>query len=309
MPTAFVLSGGGSLGAVQVGMLDAIRDYGIEPDLLVGTSAGALNATYVAAHGFSETTIDDLGQIWRNLKRSDVFPFDPLRQLLALSGRRPSLCSSRPLRRLVQEQVSISRLEDAIVPVHVITTDVLSGEEVLLSSGDAASAVIASAAIPAVFRPVSREGRVLMDGGVADNTAVSQAVRLGADRIVIVPAGVACALDGPPSTPLAAATHALTLMLEQRLVVEVAHLAQQVEIIVAPPLCPLSVASVDFSRADDLIARARTATRDWLQAGNHHLPHPERFLSLHHHADEVSADGRRSSVPTALHQERTTHDV
>lgn len=284
MPTAFVLSGGGSLGAVQVGMLAALHDHGIAPDFLIGTSAGALNATYVAENGFSKTTIDDLAQIWRSLKRSDVFPVDPLRQLFALSGRRPSLCSSRPLLRLVQERLRITVLDDAIVPVHLIATDALSGEEVVLSTGDAASAVMASAAIPAVFPPVLRNGRFLMDGGVADNTAVSQAVNLGADRIVIVPAGFACALDGPPDSPLAAATHALTLMLEQRLIVEVAHLADRVEIIVAPPLCPLSVAPVDFSRADELMARSRTATTDWLRAGKHHLPHPERFLSLHHHA-------------------------
>ncbi len=319
MTTAFVLSGGGSLGAVQVGMLAALHDHGIEPDLLIGTSAGAINAAYVAANGFSESTIDGLARIWRNLKRSDVFPFDPLRQLLALAGRKPSLCSSRPLRRLVQTHLRITDLDDAIVPVHVIATDVLSGEEVVLSSGDAASAVVASAAIPAVFRPVSREGRLLMDGGVADNTAVSQAVRLGADRIVVVPAGVACALERPPASPLAAAMHALTLMLAQRLVVEVAHLSGQVEIIVAPPLCPLSITSTDFSRADELIARSRTATHDWLQAGNQHLPHPERFLSLHHHGESISHGARRRPLPAknfprkkgppTMHDSCTTNSV
>lgn len=301
MTTAFVLSGGGSLGAVQVGMLGALQDYGIEPDLLVGTSAGALNAAYVASNGFSESTIEGLAQIWRNLKRADVFPLDPLRQFLALSGRRRSLCSSRPLRRIVRRHLGIANLDDAIVPVSVIATDVLSGREVLLSTGDAASAVLASAAIPAVFQPVSREGRFLMDGGVADNTAVSQAVHLGASRIVIVPAGTACALDGPPNSPLAAAAHALTLMLMQRLIVEVAQFGELVEIIVAPPLCPLSVSPIDFSRADELITRARAATQEWLQSGNHHVTHLERFLSLHRHDTglPVAGDARRSmGTPT-----------
>lgn len=296
MTTAFVLSGGGSLGAVQVGMLAALREHGIEPDLLIGTSAGALNATYVAANGFSESTIDDLGNIWRNLKRSDVFPIEPLRQFLAMSGRRPSLCSSKSLRRVVEAHLSIDDLEDGLLPVHVIATDVLSGEEVLLSTGDAASAVMASAAIPAVFRPVSREGRLLMDGGVADNTAISQAVRLGADRIVVVPAGAACALERPPGSPVAALTHALTLMLEQRLVVEVAHFAELIEIMVAPPLCPLSIAPVEFGRADELITRSHAATLDWLRAGNQHLPHQERFLSLHDHAG-TPPNTRRDQPP------------
>lgn len=264
-------------------MLAALHERGIRPDFVVGTSAGALNAAYVAAEGFTASAIDELGTIWRNLDRSSVFPLSPLRHVLALAGRRASLCSTEPLRSLVDTHLRIDHLEDAALPVHVIATDVLSGEEVLLSTGDAVSAVLASAAIPAVFRPVVRAGRTLMDGGVADNTAVSQAVALGADRVVIVPTGFACALDHAPTSPLAAATHALTLMLEQRLIVEVAQLADHVEIIVAPPLCPLAVSSVDFAHADELISRAHTATRDWLEAGKHHLPHPERFLSLHHH--------------------------
>lgn len=290
MPTALVLSGGGSLGAVQVGMMAALHDHGIEPDLLIGTSVGALNATYVAANGWSESTIHDLGVIWRGLRRADVFPLDPARQMLALAGRRPSFCSSGPLRRLVEGHLEIDRLEDAGIPVYVIATDFLSGEEVVLSSGDAALAVVASAAIPAVFPPVSLDGRVLADGGLANHTPVSQAVALGADRIVVVPAGYACALPRPPSSPLGAAAHSMTLLLAQRLVVDVARLSDDIEIIVAPPLCPLDVTPIDFRRSGELISRAEASTREWLQAGNHHLPNPERFLSLHHHASPGSPE-------------------
>lgn len=289
MTTAFVLSGGGSLGAVQVGMLAALDEHDIRPDLLVGTSAGALNAAYVASHGFSSEAITDLASVWRGLRRQQVFPIDPLRSVLAFAGRRASLCSMRPLRRLVEAHLPIDDLLDAKVPVHVIATDDLSGEEVLLSQGDATSAVLASAAIPAVFRPVEREGRLLVDGGVSNNTAVGQAVALGADRVVIVPAGFACALSAPPPSPLAAAAHALTLLLEQRLLVEVAHFSDEVEIIVAPPLCPLSVTAIDFTHADELIARAHTSTHHWLESGSHRLPHPARFLALHHHEQRTSA--------------------
>ena len=289
MTTAFVLSGGGSLGAVQVGMLAALDEHHIRPDLLIGTSAGALNAAYMAAHGFSAASISDLASVWRGLRRQNVFPIDPLRSALAFAGRRASLCSMRPLRRLVEAHLPIDDLQEAEIPVHVIATDALSGEEVLLSKGDATSAVLASAAIPAVFRPVEREGRLLVDGGVSNNTAVAQAVALGADRVVIVPAGFACALAEPPRSPLSAAAHALTLLLEQRLIVEVAHLSVEVEIIVAPPLCPLSVTAIDFAHADELITRAHTSTRQWLDSGAHRLPHPARFLSLHHDNERTSA--------------------
>jgi NTE family protein len=261
MTTAFVLSGGGSLGAVQVGMLKAVQEHGFRPDLLVGTSAGALNAAYVAANGFDVAVISDLATIWRGLRRADVFPFDPVRQGLAITGRRHSLCSRRPLRRLVESNLTIKDLETARIPVHIVATDVMSGQELLLSTGEVASAVLASAAIPAVFAPVERNGRSLMDGGVANNTAVSHAIELGADRVVVLPAGFSCALGAPPATPLAAATHAITLLIEQRLVVDVAHLAPRADIIVLPPLCPLSVSPADFRFADELMSRTAQQPR------------------------------------------------
>ena len=283
MTTAFVLSGGGSLGAVQVGMLAALDERGYRPDLLVGTSVGALNAAYVGANGFDTEVIGRLADVWRRIRRPDVFPMDPIRHSLALAGRRPSLCSSRPLEQLIRRNLPLSDLRDAKIPLRVVATDVMSGEEALLSDGDAVSAVLASAAIPAVFPFVEREGRVLMDGGVANNTAVSQAVALGAERIVVLPAGVACALLAPPATPLGAAMHALTLLIEQRLMVEIAHLSDRAEIAVLPPLCPLSVSAIDFGMADELISRAQRASGEWLDAGRDHLPHLERFLSLHGH--------------------------
>jgi NTE family protein len=295
MATAFVLSGGGSLGAVQVGMLQALADHHLEPDLLVGASAGALNAAFVAGKGFSRATIDELAGVWTGLRRQDVFPFAPHRHLLALAGARPSLCSPDGLRRLIAAHLDYPRLEAAAVPFHVVATDVLSGLEVALSSGDPTTAVLASAAIPGVFPTVTIDDRTLFDGGVADNTPISQAVELGADRVVVLPAGVACALSVPPRSALSTAVHALTLLIEQRLVFDVAAYKDRVELIVLPPLCPLSVSSTDFRSAAQLIERARTATDHWLEAGNHRLPNPERFLSLHGHAHpEAAVEGARA---------------
>lgn len=283
MATAFVLSGGGSLGAVQVGVLQALQARGVQPDLLVGASAGALNAAFIADRGFTRVALTELADVWIGLRRSDVFPFAPRHHLLALAGVRSSLCMPTGLRHLIATHLRIDRLEDATIPVHVVATDVLSGTEVLLSHGDARAAVAASAAIPAVLPPVEIDGRVLFDGGVADNTPISQAVALGADRIVVIPAGVPCALPAPPRSALATAVHALTLLIEQRLVHDVAAHHDQVEIVVAPPLCPLSVSSLDFRRARSLIDRARSTADAWFDSGFHRLPHPERFLSLHTH--------------------------
>ena len=285
MTTAFVLSGGGSLGAVQVGMLQALAQRDVHPDLLIGTSAGAINAAYVAGHGTSRRAIDDLATIWRGLRRQDVFPFDPLRHLLAFAGCRPSLCSSHSLRHLIEQHLPFENLEDAAIDLHIVATDLLCGQEVLLSSGDAVSAVLASAAIPGVLPAVQREGLTLVDGGVADNAALSQAVALGADEVYVLPAGFACALQRPPTTALGAAVQALSLLIEQRLIIDVAQFPQfagHARLKVLPPLCPLSISSADFSHAGELIDRARVATGDWLDSGGPTLPAPERFLSLHH---------------------------
>lgn len=283
MTTAFVLSGGASLGAVQVGMLQALSARQVTPDLLVGTSAGAVNAAYLAAHGTDREALDRLADIWVGLRRQDVFPFGPRRLLSALIGGGDSLSSDGRLRRLVSEYLTFTELEKAEIPLHIVTTDLLSGEEVLLSTGDALSAVLASAAVPGVLPPVCRENLTLVDGGLADNAAISQAVLLGADRIYVLPTGYACALTAPPASPLSVALQALSLLIQQRLIVDVARYAELVELIVLPPLCPLAVSPIDFSHAAELIRRARVAAGDWLDSSARSRPHPERVLSLHRH--------------------------
>ena len=296
MTTAFVLSGGGSLGAVQVGMLQALGERGVAPDLLVGTSAGALNAVFVAAHGMSADSLDLLAATWAALRRDDVFPLRAPQMLLALAGARDALCADTGLERLVRRHVGFACLESAPIPVHLVATDLLSGEEVLLSEGDAVSAVLASSAIPAVLPPVRRDGRTLVDGGLADNAAISQAVALGADRVYVLPTGYACALDVPPTRPLAVAVQALSLLVQRRLVADVALYASEVDLVVLPPLCPLRIAATDFRHAAELCRRARAASARWLDSGGAYRPGPARILGMHGHRarpagqDEDGAD-------------------
>jgi NTE family protein len=255
----------------------------VEPDLLVGTSAGALNAAFVAGYGMSESSLSELASIWTQLRRGQVFPLVPARLTAATLGLVSSLCPNDGLRHLIERHVPFRHLEDAALPVHVVATDVRSGREVLLSEGDAVAAVLASAAIPAVFPPVRLGDRDLIDGGVADNAAVSHALQLGADVVYVLPTGYACALDNAPTTVLGNALHALTLLIEQRLILEVAIYSEGADIRVLPPLCPLTVSSADFRHAALLIDRAEIASARWLDSGGDRLPHPERFLSLHDH--------------------------
>jgi NTE family protein len=289
MTTAFVLSGGGSLGAVQVGMLQALTERQVSPDLLVGTSAGALNAAFVAGHGTGHAALRALADSWASVRRRDIFPVQPLRQLLAVTGARQSLCSENGLRHLIAGHLTFSDLEHASIPLHIVTTNLLSGEEVLLSHGDALSAILASASIPGVFPPVSRDGQILVDGGLANNAAISQAIALGADRVIVLPTGYACALTEPPSRPIGVALQALGLLIQQRLITDVAFYADRVELIVVPPLCPLDVSPIDFSQSPSLIERARAAAGIWLDGGNPSPRHPERLLSLHDHGADPGA--------------------
>ncbi|MGH3906305.1 MAG: patatin-like phospholipase family protein [Pseudonocardiaceae bacterium] len=283
MTTAFVLSGGGNMGAVQVGMLAALREQRVFPDLLVGTSVGALNVAYLGNRGLTAEALDGLAQLWHRARRRDVFPLDTLRQLLALAGRRPSLCSSDPLRRLITDNVSYRQLQDATVPLHLITTNMLTGEQVCISAGDVVPAVLASTAVPAVFPTVEFDGMVLCDGGLATTGGISRAVMLGADTVYLLPAGYACALTRVPGGTLGVAVHALSLLIQRQLLLEVAHLAERVDLHVLPPLCPVAVSPLDFTRAGELIGKAYRATSTWLAERGDRLPHPERFLSLHDH--------------------------
>lgn len=280
MVTALVLSGGGSLGAVQVGMLQALADADVVADLVVGSSVGALNAAYVAEHPGPDG-VAGLAAIWSQLRRSAVFPTHPARLLGAFAGHGSALADPRRLRSLLQEHLGYDQLEDARCPATVVATDVLTGREVVLSTGPAVDAVMASAALPGVFPPVEVDGRLLMDGGVVNNTPISAARSLGADVIYVLPTGYACALDEPPRSALGMALHAVTVAIQRRLIDDVRALQEVVTLRVVPPLCPLAVSPADFRQTRSLIDRARATTAAWLQKAP--IADQSRDLALHSH--------------------------
>src|SRR5437588_8476478 len=101
MSTAFVLSGGASLGAIQVGMLEALYERQITPDLIIGTSAGALNGAFIASRSPTLEVVHELASVWREVSRSQVFPLNPLTGLLGFAGARINLVPDSGLRRLI----------------------------------------------------------------------------------------------------------------------------------------------------------------------------------------------------------------
>lgn len=262
MKTAIVLAGGGSFGAVQVGMLRELVATGIVPDLVVGSSVGAINGAYFAGVPNAKG-VAQLEAMWCGLRRSEVFPFT-LRSLIGLFTHRSYLMDPRGLRNLLEQRLPYRNLEDAAIPVHVVATDVLDGGTVKLSTGPAADAVLASCAIPAAFPPVQIGERRLMDGGVASNTPISVAIELGAERVIVLPTGFACTLESPPRGAIASALHAINLMVARQLVRDLERYRGQAEIVTVPPLCPLSWSPYDFSHAGDLIEQTAAQTRRWL---------------------------------------------
>jgi NTE family protein len=276
MPTAFVFAGGGSLGAIQAGALAELISAGERPDFVVGASVGALNACYFAGRP-DAGGVAALEAIWRGLTRADVFPVTPGSVLEFLRGR-GSLFGASGLRRIVEMHLPFARLEDAALPVSVVATD-LSGAAVSLSSGPAALAVLASAAIPVAFPPVEVMGRELMDGAIAGNTPILTAAAMGADRIIVLQTGYACSMQTPPRA-IARGLHALTLLISNQMERDLQLIGAKASVHITPHLCPLDVSPFEFSKADELITRARRLTADWIAAGG--LTEPSGPMAIAH---------------------------
>jgi NTE family protein len=268
--TAFVFAGGGSLGAIQVGMLRVLLSAGVQPDFVVGASVGAINAAYFAGAPSAEG-VARLAEIWFGLRRTEVFPVT-FKSAFGLLRHPDSVIDSGGLRHLIEINLAYARLEDATVPVHVTATDV-----------EGMAVVLASAAIPGVFPPVRIGGQTLMDGAIARHSPIRVAADLGASRIVVLLTGYACSLKELPKGAIARVLHAITLLIEWRLIHDVERLADAIDVCIVPALCPLDVSPYDFSAARDLMQRAEESTRKWLDGGGLSRRSRPAELEAHHH--------------------------
>jgi NTE family protein len=279
--TAFVFAGGGSFGAIQVGMLHSLVAAGVTADIVVGSSVGAINGAYYAGAPTLKGVLE-LETIWRGLTRQDVFPVT-WRTLLGFLWRRDFLIPHDGIRKLLEDHLPYRNLQDAQLPLHIVTTDIVSGETVVLSEGSAVEAILASTSIPGAFAPVPYKDRFLADGAIAANTPVRVAVEKGARRLIILPTGYACATDTPPVGAVANALHALTLLIARQLVDELDELPPDIEYFVVPPLCPLVGSPYDFSLTSDLIERSIKSTDDWLARHGLEKRHIPGGLRTHDH--------------------------
>jgi NTE family protein len=267
MTTAIVLSGGANLGAVHVGMIRALIEAGVTPDLIVGTTVGAINGAYMSSR-WTPAGVAGLEQVWVQMTRSAVFPTRLLGGLLGFVGKRDHFVPPDGLRRLIARHVEFERLDDAPIPLHVVVTDLLTGLDRRLSTGSSVDAVMASAAIPSVFPPVLIDGHPFIDGGVVNNTPLSHAIELGADRIWVLPAGTACGLDEAPGSALAMALQAVSVLVNRRLQRDIRLFQDRCDLHVLPPLCPVMVPPTDFGQAKHLIERAYLSSLGAIRSGS-----------------------------------------
>ncbi len=280
--TAFVFAGGGSLGAVQVGMLKAVTSAGIVPDFLVGASVGAINMAFFASDPSMQGALR-LEKIWKGIKRQDVFQVSPLAGALSFLSWRNHICSEKPLKHLIKNNITFDRLEETKIPCHIVTTDLFNGIEVSFSKGPAVDALLASSAIPGVFAPVKIGDHYLIDGGVTNNTPISVAIAKDADRVIVFPTGLSCGLKSPPKGVVEMALQTLNLAVSHRLKSDMEKYGDSTEIIVLPCLCPLDVSIFNFSRTEELIQRSEKNVTQWIQNDGMNKKGNPEILRPHYH--------------------------
>jgi len=183
---AFVLSGGGNLGALQVGMMYALVESGLRPGMIVGTSVGAINGAFLASRP-DLPGIAEIARLWSSLRRKDLLGVDFGTLVGGFRGRPRHLFDSSSIRRILDTYVSFRRLEDAPIPLNVVATALGTGEAVVLNSGDATTALLASSAVPWLLPPVEIDGRLLVDGAAAADVPLRQALSLGARNVYVLP--------------------------------------------------------------------------------------------------------------------------
>jgi NTE family protein len=274
MTTAIVLSGGGNLGAMQAGSVVALFEAGIEPDLFVGTSVGALNSAFLATHPGLEGA-RALRDAWTVLRRGEAVQLDPLLAFMGFFGLRDHLISANQLRRLIAKWIPIDRFEQSTIPFGVVATDALSGEAIVVVGGDVGRALVASSAIPGIFPPVNIDGQWLIDGSLSSNHPVLEAQDLGADQIYLITTTTA-PRTVPPRGAVAVAMNSVSLLTTRvaRLqLVEARRRAERMggQVYVVPSSEPPAPGPFDYRRSAELAELAYRRTRDWLSEETPHV--------------------------------------
>ena len=250
--TAFVLGGGGNLGAVQVGMLRALLERDIRPDVLIGCSVGALNAAAMAGDP-SLDGVARLERIWLGLDANALFGSNSsLSGFLLLARRRLAMQPNDGMRQLVESALPYRTFEEARVPLHVVATSLRTGRETWFSSGPVIEPILASAALPGVFPPVELDGDVFIDGGVVDNVPMSRAFELRTPSVYVLHPGNFSRPRPQPRRPVDVLLQAFSIARNHRFFSEADAAPDGVELVKLPAVDPGNLRYNDFRRSGRL---------------------------------------------------------
>ncbi|QVQ51940.1 patatin-like phospholipase family protein [Spiractinospora alimapuensis] len=267
--TAFVLGGGGALGAYEVGMLRALAEAGIAPDLVVGTSVGAINGASLAADPTS--AVRRMSEWWRSGVIGHVFSGSLLRRVTTLARTGTALHSHHELRRLLTNSLPVDRIEDLQVPFQCVAASVERASAHWFTHGPLVDAVLASSSVPGVLPPVEIDGVHYYDGGLVHSIPVGRAVRLGATRIYVLHVGRIERPLAVPRWPWEVGLVAFEIARRHRFTEEIATLPPDVEVHVLPTGAdPRAEPSQLRYRASgnigDRIERAYRASTEYLES-------------------------------------------
>lgn len=264
---AFVLGGGGMLGAVEVGMLQALVEAGITPDLVVGSSVGAINGAAVASDP-SAATIERLTAMWEELGHDAVFSGGMFGRLTTLARTGTHVHSNNGLRALLEEHAEGRLIEDLAVPFQCVAACIETARARWFTEGPVADAVLASSAVPGLLPAVQIDGLHYLDGGLVHSIPVGRAVELGATTVYVLQVG---RIERPlraPRWPWEVGTVAFEIARRHRFGEEMDALPPHLDVHVLPTgeiAAPLaSVRYRDTSRVRARIATARQASSDYL---------------------------------------------
>ncbi|TMK88847.1 MAG: patatin-like phospholipase family protein [Actinobacteria bacterium] len=264
---AVVLSGGGNRGVAQVGMLKALVEAGVRPDVVVGTSVGSLNGAALARDP-TRAGIDDLEAVWLGLSRERLFGDGRLTRAWRLASRASHIWSNEGLAEVI-DSFGVADFSELAVPLRVIATDLVSGEEAVFAAGPLKPALLASCGLPGLYAPIEHDGRMLVDGGVINNVPVSHALA-GPDTRVYVCDTAADLEVKPPRSAIEVILRSFAIARQGR-----AHRDQQrYEADPRVTFLPRVVdrrRPFDFSGAAGLIDAGYTAARDFLAADDNVL--------------------------------------
>jgi NTE family protein len=268
-PVAFVLGGGGVLGAGEVGMLRALLEAGVQPDMVLGTSVGALNGAFLAASPTVEAT-EELAELWAELAGAGgVFTGSLVTRAATMARTGTHLHRSGPLRALLREHLPVERIEDLAVPFQCVAASIERAAEHWFDEGPLADAVLASCAVPGLLAPVRIGDEHFLDGGLVNSIPVSRAVQLGAGTVFVLQVGRVESPLSPPRLPWQVGMVAFEIARRHRFAADMASLPDDVTVHVLPTgdVLPEGLRQLryrDSRRSSDRVQRAYEASTDYL---------------------------------------------